>query len=219
MKTFNLKRTCFILWISLITLFETGCVSMSTFQTARTTPKDDFGFGFGAGTVNSDLDLGTDTVHISFPFIEAYGRYGITDKLDLGLKLTFIGTIASDIKYQFLGDQNSVFAGSVGAGVGYMSIFSGNTKSKVFDLMLPVYFSVHPAKIIGIYFNPKYIYRINNYTVDSEKGNSNSSWYGITGGFRFGKKTALFVEYSFFKNSDISKPFNQITCGIAMGIL
>jgi hypothetical protein len=191
---------------------------MSSIQTARTTPKDDFGIGVGAGTVNSDLDLGTDTVHIAFPFMEAYGRYGITDNLDFGLKLTFIGTIASDIKYQFLGDHKSLLAGSLGAGIGYMSIFSGSSKSKVFDIIIPAYFSIHPYKIIGFYLNPRYIYRINNFSISGDKGVKNSSWYGITGGLRFGGKAALFIEYTFFKNSDITTPFSQITCGIAFGI-
>ena len=219
MKTINLKGNITGFLIIFFWVIVSSCVSMSSMQTARTTPKDDYGFGFGAGTVNSDLGLGVDTVHISFPFMEAYGRYGITDKLDIGMKFTFIGTIAADVKYQVIGDRNTVFAGSVGGGFGFMSIFSGDSKSKIFDLILPAYFSIHPAKVFSLYFNPKYIYRINNYTVNSDKGISNSSWYGTTGGIRFGKKTALFLEYSFFKNSDISKPFSQVTCGIAMGIL
>ena len=197
---------------------------MSTMQTARTTEKGEFGYGFGGGVIRTDIALGdVDTISLNAPFMEIGARYGITDKLDLGAKLTLIGTATVDAKYQFLGDGESKLAGSAGFGLGYLSISSesnGNTsESKIFDLMVPVYFSVHPADWFAVYASPKYVFRINSYNSSNDvSGSSTSSWYGVTTGIRLGKRVGFLAEYSYFGNSEISIPLSQITGGIAIGI-
>jgi hypothetical protein len=215
--TMNFNATVFLI---LFIMFLTGCASMSTMQTARTTEKGNVGYGFGAGVVNSEIPLGTlDTLKISAPFLEVGARYGITDKLDVGAKITIIGTATVDVKYQFLGNKESKFASSVGLGGGYLSISSNDSKSKIYDAMLPIYFSYHPIDWFSLYFSPKYVFRINSYSAaNNQKGLNSSHWYGATGGLRLGKKVAFLAEYSYFGNSQIPQPYSQITCGIAIGI-
>ncbi len=196
-----------------------SCASMSTMQTARTTEKGEVGFGFGGGFVQADIAQGkSDTIKIKAPFVEVGGRYGITDKLDIGAKLTLIGTAVLDGKYQFLGDHESKVAGSVGLGFGYLGIESGNSKSTMYDIMTPVYFSYHPADWFSIYASPKYVFRINTYSNDKTSGSGSSHWYGVTSGVRFGKRFGFLMEYSYFKNSEYSKPLSQVTGGFVFGI-
>lgn len=196
----------------------TGCASMSTMQTARTTPKGEVVGLLGAGVVNSEFALGElDTISINAPFLEVGGRYGINEKLDLGIKLTIIGTAVADVKYQFLGSQESKLAGSVGFGLGYLSIESGGSTSKMFDIMTPLYFSYHPAEWFSIYASPRYVFRINSYATEdnAETGSGSSHWYGTTGGIRLGNRVGFMAEYSYFGNSDLDEPFSQITCGFS----
>jgi len=214
-----LQKTAVYLTVLFGIFLLSGCASMSTMQTGRTTEKGDLGFGFGGGTVNSELALGElDTLDIKAPFLEVSSRYGITDKLDVGAKLTLIGTAVADAKYQFLGDHESLVAGSAGFGIGYLSITSGDSESKIFDLMTPVYFSLHPTEWFSIYCSPKYVLRINSYTDGVESGSGSSHWYGVTGGARLGKRTAFLVEFSSFANSEVDIPFTQVTAGVAIGI-
>jgi hypothetical protein len=196
----------------------TGCASMSTMQTARTVGDGNFELEIGGGAVNTDIALGElDTLSFSAPFIEVGGRYGITDKLDVGAKLTLIGTATADVKYQFLGDQESLGAVSTGLGIGYLSISSGDNESKIFDIAVPLYLSLHPTPWFSLYSCPRYTLRINSYTSDEDSGSSTSHWYGATAGMRLGKKVAFLIEYSYFGNTEIDIPFSQVTGGIAIG--
>lgn len=204
-------------------LLLSGCASMSTMQTARTTEKGEFGYDVGGGYIKTDIALGTaDTISFKAPFLEIGGRYGVTDKLDLGAKLTLIGTATADAKYQFLGDGESMLAGSAGFGLGYLSISSGSgvntSDSKIFDIMVPAYFSVHPTDWFSVYASPRYVFRINSYSSSNESGTDNSSWYGVTAGIRLGKRVGFLAEYSYFGNSEIPVPLSQFTGGIAVGI-
>ncbi len=203
----------------ILAILLSSCVSMSTMQTARVTEKGEVGYGFGGGMVNSEIPIGTlDTLSIGAPFLEASARYGLTDKLDVGAKLTIIGTSSVDAKYQFLGDNKSLIAGSIGLGAGYLSITNDETESVIVDLMVPAYFSIHPVDWLSLYCSPKYLYRINGYTSNGVTGFSNSHIYGATAGIRLGKKFAFLAEYSYFGNSQMALPLTQVTCGIAIGI-
>jgi hypothetical protein len=204
----------------------TGCASMSTMQTARVTEKGKFDYIVGGGVVNttvvgtsSNVESPNDTVKFTTPFVEVGIRYGILDNLDVGAKISIIGTATLDFKYQFLGDKNSKLAGSIGLGGGYISVAINNTKNHMYDAMLPVYFSYHPINWISFYCSPKYVFRtINTYNFDNIGYNRTiSHWYGATGGIRIGKRIAFLAEYSYFGNSQYSIPFSQVTCGIAFG--
>lgn len=200
-------------------VFLSGCASMSTMQTARTTKKGEFGYSFGGGYVSTEMPIeGVDTMNVNAPLLEAGARYGVTENLDVGGKITIIGTAVADAKYQFLGDQESKIAGSAGLGVGYLSMESGDTESKLYDLMVPAYFSYHPADWLSIYTSPKYVFRINSYNSDSETGTETNHWYGAGAGLRIGKNTGVFLEYTYFGNTEYEKPFSQINAGIGIRI-
>lgn len=200
-------------------LFLASCASMSSMQTARVTDKGEVGFGGGAGYVRSDINLGdSDTISIAAPFLEAFARYGITERLDMGVKFTVIGPMGIDAKYQFYGDKESGLAASAGFGLFYLPITSGDSKAIITDLHFPLYLSVHPLPALGIYAVPKFILRNNSYNADGVRETETSNWLGVTTGMRFGRKNGLFVEYSYFGNNKFDVPLSQFNIGFGIGI-
>jgi hypothetical protein len=213
-----------LLWVVMITglWLVSGCASMSCMQTARVTEKGRFVGGFGGGAVSVGLgvmDSSNKEVIFRAPFAEIFARYGVTEKLDLGAKLTIIGTFLLDGKYQFQGNSESKFANSAGAGIGFMSISAGDYINKIKDIHFPYYFSFHPTNWLGIYTNPRYVLRLTNstYKNDSSVKNSTTHWYGMTGGLRFGKTTGFFMEYTYFGTAT-GRPLTQVTVGLGFGI-
>jgi len=197
-----------------IAMYTTGCSSLSTMQTARVVDKDDILTTIGFSSVKTEYPIGTiDTIKLNTPFAEISGRYGLGNNFDIGAKLTIIGTATIDGKYQFLGDNISKVAGSCGLGFSYFSFESGNNKSRITDIMIPTYFSYHPAKWFSIYSSPKYILKINSYTSDKTNGCSISHWYGGTVGIKLGNRTGFLIEYSFFGQSNYKRPVTQLTAG------
>jgi len=198
-----------------ISLFS--CISMSTMQTARTTPKGEGGVGIALGFISTDFAMGSlDTAEITAPILEIGGRFGIADNWDAGARISIIGTSVIDTKYQLIGDHESLFAASVGLGLGYLKITQDETVSKIFDINVPVYLSLHPTPWFSLYACPKYVFRINSYSNAEESGSSNSSWYGATTGIRLGKKVGFNLEYSTFRNSETDLPFSQVTGGVTI---
>ncbi len=70
-----------------------------------------------------DLFESTTKVLLNLPSVayELQGRYGLADRLDLGLRLALPGAIRLDGRYQIIRLQDSSFAGSVGLGLTYYS--------------------------------------------------------------------------------------------------
>lgn len=222
------KRLTNIVMILAVAAFMSGCVSMSSLQTARVTEPGEFGVGLSAGYVNTEIDLGDDAepIGLSAPYFELAGRFGITERLDLGARLGLIGTAGLDLKYQFIGDNESPFASSAGFGVSYVSISSSSSsgetstesESNLIDLTFPVTFSYHPTDFLGLYVAPKYVLRLNNYTVDGVSDSQSSGWLGATAGIRLGRKNALFAEYSYFGSGSYDTPFGQFMVGVGFNI-
>lgn len=78
-----------------------GCVSVSTYQTAETVATGKVAFGFSA---NYGGFSGEGEYYI-MPFPELYGRYGVTDFIDMGVKYTPPFSTIMDLKFQLL-DQD-----------------------------------------------------------------------------------------------------------------
>ncbi len=178
-----------------------GCVSMSSLQTARTTPKDTSQQSVGGGVYNSKMDVGASTVETNLPYFEYSYRHGFTNDLDVGLKLTFIGAYAADAKYQIY--TNDKFAFSAGAGLGYMSykVSAGGEDQEVkfLDVMVPIYLSYDFNPGFTLYTSPKYIMRqVSGSTTENE------GITGLTFGTKIGEKSGVFAEATVIKGKDNS---------------
>lgn len=204
----------FVLALS-IPIFLSSCISGSTLQTARTVGQgnSEANVGFSGVSYGFSVDDGKDTISVSSPLMEIDYRYGVTDKLDIGARLSLIGTSGLYAKYQFLGNSESKIAGSAGLNLSYIQLSGGTSGNEVdytvVDFTIPAYFSVHPASWVGIYASPRYTLR--------SAGGSISHWYGGTGGIRLGKRFGGFFEYSLFAGSSATKSLSQVTGGISIG--
>lgn len=94
-----MKKHCAFLCFSLANLLILGCSSFSTFQTSEVTPPGEVTIGGGISSMGESGDYEGDIIYC---IPEIYGRYGISDNLDVGVKYTFPLTVSSDIKYQFI---------------------------------------------------------------------------------------------------------------------
>ena len=206
----RLKISFFVVLLAIIFVFS-SCITMSTMQTARVTEKGKFSTGIGFVLMNA----GVSSPGISILDLEVGTRYGVTDRMDVGARISSMGAASTDAKYQFLGDKKSVFAGSAGLAVEYLYSVRANS----YDLVLPVYFSYHPLDWLSIYGSPKYFLKY-VYTYDlyhNTNSNTFSHWYGTTGGIRLGRRIAFIAEYSYFRTNVLSEPYTLITAGICIG--
>ncbi|NND31306.1 MAG: hypothetical protein HKN76_01860, partial [Saprospiraceae bacterium] len=111
---------------SVSAVFFAGCAQLSSFQTGRT-----LGQGNGEGglalSVSGLSDPFESDANATFFVAEAYGRYGVSDNFDIGLKLSTGLTGVVDFKFQFVGDKISPFVMSVGPGFGFQGAIAGTS--------------------------------------------------------------------------------------------
>ena len=87
----------------------------------------------------------------TFFVAEAFGRYGVGDNFDIGLKLSTGLTGVVDFKYQFVGDKTTPLAMSVGPGFGFQGGIAGTS---LIQLHLPLHISYHPNEKSAVYLSP-----------------------------------------------------------------
>lgn len=196
-------------------VLQIGCINMSTLQTAETLPKGKARVSIGGGyytspAVNSALKE-NDVVEndINVPYLEGGIRYGVSENLDVGGKLTIIGTISADAKYRLLDQEELDLA--VGGGIGYFSLETGSgdqtSTFRAFDFMIPFYASYRTAPWFAMYAAPKYVLRY----MTSDTSSGSMSLMGSSLGLMFGEDKGAAIEVSYLK--DVSSPFNMLQVG------
>jgi len=168
----------------------TGCASLTGFQDGRAVGQDNGEVGVSLNYSRSpDLDKLKDEAEDStnveipidgFPFIEVSGRYGVTDKLDIGVRLNSNLNLGVSGKYQLVGDQESPFAMALGAEIATFGLIAG-----LWNVQVPVYFSVHPSERLAIYLTPRYTYQFSTFA-GAEYG---LSYVGANAGLMFGERS------------------------------
>lgn len=193
----------------------TGCVNMSTLQTAKTLAPNKQQILVGGGYYASpQLDkaasssTGTDT-QLKLPYMELGYRRGVIEHLDLGAKVTVPGTAGVDAKYQLV--DGGKFAVAAGLGAYYLSIESGDgmdkTSSKVVDLIVPVYVSYDIASPLAVYASPKYALRIAQSQDSMGSSSGLGQLVGATGGLRLGSRAGLYLETTYMR--DLTSDFKM----------
>ena len=196
-----MKANSLLFVLALGVLLTQGCASLSGFHTGRTVGdnKAEFTASLNAGNApdfsEEEEEISDQLSVVFFPNIELGGRYGISEKFDFGLRLNTSLNVLLDAKYQFVGDQESPFAMSVGAGVGTFGLIS--TQAALVNFQVPLYTSYHPTESIGIYLSPRYIGQFG--TAFSETSGL-LSYYGFNTGAEFGKDALRFgLDYGFYQ--------------------
>lgn len=178
-------------------IFLTNCASLTGFQDGRTVGKNN---GELSASINfsqspnfndwEDQDsFATDIPNFFFPNFEFGGRYGIAEKVDITLRMNTNLNLGLGAKVQVLGDQESVAALALGAEVGTFGLISG-----LWNVQVPVYFSVHPKENFAWYLTPRYIYQFTSYT-GAENG---LRYVGGNTGLLFGRRHKFGIDVGFY---------------------
>ncbi|HPG09039.1 MAG TPA: hypothetical protein P5275_12710 [Saprospiraceae bacterium] len=187
----------------------TSCAQLSSFQTAKTVGKNNGEIGFaasGAGFTEliDDVDGSTPVL----PVIELWGRYGVGEKVDVGLKVSTGLSGVFDGKFQIVGDQYSKFALALGAGLGFQG---GTLDNLLLQAHVPLHMSVHPSEKFAVYLTPRYI---SQFVI----GDGSLNYGGASLGFEAGQRVKFCMDVSYFSTfsdvNDANSIFNDFGIGL-----
>jgi hypothetical protein len=179
----------FLYFLCLIfSLSLTNCAQLSSFQTGRTLGQGngEAGAALSASGISDAFDV---DANATFFVAEAFGRYGISENFDIGLKLSTGLTGVVDFKYQFIGDKTAPFAMSVGPGFGFQGAIA---ETSLIQLHLPLHMSYHPNEKSAVYASPRYISQI-------VTGEGSANYLGSSLGYENGDKVRFVLEGSYFR--------------------
>ncbi|MDX1478663.1 MAG: hypothetical protein R3301_13215 [Saprospiraceae bacterium] len=163
-----------------------GCIQVSSWQTARTVGEHngEILVAFGAlgisDPLGEDADAGVGTM-------ELMGRYGVSETVDIGLKISSFSSYVFDAKFQVVGDRTTSFGLALGPGIGITAFVGSNG---IFQGHLPVHMSVHPSERFAFYFTPRYS---SQFTF----GDGALHYLGGSLGLEFGRKVKFGLDVSF----------------------
>lgn len=203
-----IKSIYFILLIILVQ----SCASLTGYQDARALGKGMSELGISANMSQSpDLDGENNGNTFRFPNLELYGKFGITEKLDIGGRLNTNTNVGIYVKYQLIGSKTSPFALGVGGEVGTFGLVGGS----LWNAQLPLFTSVHFGKT-AFYFSPRYIYQFSALGInDGVSDPVGVNYYGGNTGLIFGDKNKLCLDFGLYLlDGNEQDPVNLITFGL-----
>jgi hypothetical protein len=195
------KQIFFALFTAFIALLLTNCASLSGLQDGRTAGQGNGELGISLNLATSpdfntiEDEGGLDTVvnveipSLFVPALEFGGRMGVGEKIDIGLRLNTSLNLGFNVKAQVLGDRESKTALSLGAEVGTFGLVLG-----LWNVQVPVYFSVHPKENFTWYVTPRYIYQFAT-VAGIENG---LSYLGGNTGILFGKRNKFGLDLGYY---------------------
>jgi hypothetical protein len=204
-----MRPVSFVL-VSLALLVLTGCPSLSTMQTPSTVPKNQIRFGIGLEGVGYAETDGS----VTAPQTEFSARYGVTDEIDFGAKLYFLGAEVG-AKFQFLRGQLDAAIAPAGS---YISITSSDSsgneaKASVAYLHLPLLLGYNVSDRLTLGFGPKLLYVLTTGSASTSTESSSVTSDGfMTGGYA---QIAYRVGDAFWLAPEINvyKPFTENASG------
>lgn len=190
-----------------------GCANMSTLQTARVEPPGKSNVTIAAGYVNfASYTTAAGGASIGLPYAEGMYRRGIVQNLDFGVRLTLIGTVAGDVKYQLV--DAGGFALSLGAGLGFLYLDSAGTGVLLLDTQVPVYMSYDFNEYFALYLTPKFLLRAVVVTSGSATASGLSPMFGGSFGLKAGKDIGGLGEVSYGHSTNGYAGQLQVTAGV-----
>ncbi len=205
-----------ILSATILLVSQIGCLAPTSLQSGRTIGKDKprLLLSVSSGQYHENIASFNPNEDVNYiPIVEVRQIYGITKTADVGVRFNSLSLLAGDIKFQFLGNQNSVFASSIGAecGIYPFALVNGGL---IAYTSIPLYLSVHPTDNLSLFAVPRYTYGF-RYIYDESSLKPGYSAYanfpGISYGLLFGKEHQFGIEISHF-NKNLLKP-SQLSIG------
>jgi hypothetical protein len=212
-----MKNLLMLLSAALFIISMNSCASLSGFHTGKTVGKDNGEFTIALNLANApdftgDEEVDDEINNILFPNIELGGRYGVSEKVDIGMRLNTSLNILIDAKVQVVGDQESTFAMALGGGVGSFGLIS--TNGALLNFQVPVYTSYHPSETVALYLSPRYI---GQFGTDFSESVSYLNYLGSNFGAEFGRSNTKFgVDIGYYSLWDND---NQLGDGSASSII
>ncbi len=200
MKT-QLNHLCIIFSIILFS----SCASISGFEEARSLGEGNSEL-IVSGNYTRIPDLFGDELdifnNISFFNVEANYKYGINDKLDIGIKASSNVNLGGFIKYQLIGNELSKFALGTGLEI-------GTVYGLTYNIGVPIYTTFYPNENIAINLSPRIIYQ---QTLDPE--NSGRTYLGGNFGVLFGTTKKFGIDIGYYDIDIWNENRTLITFGI-----
>lgn len=187
-----------------------SCASLTGYQDGRALGEEKTEVGVSLNVSQSPdffYDDGEEVLdeNFAFPNLELTGRYGVSDKFDVGVKLNTNLNLSITTKYQFLGDRQSKAAMAIGADVGTFGIISS-----LWNAQLPLYFSLHPSDKFTWYLSPRYIFQFATGDLST-----NISYLGGNTGLLFGRKHKFGFDLGYYNLTDFDgSGVNLLTIGV-----
>jgi hypothetical protein len=138
-------------------------------------------------------------------------RYGLTKRIDLNARVNSNLNTSLGFKSQLIGDQQSKVALSMGLNFGNFGNFSIFTP--IWNLQVPVSFSIHPSENLTWYFSPRYVYHFSN-----NVSPINGSFFGSNTGMLFGKKNKIGIDFGYYLYTGVDIKLISFTFGIGGSI-
>lgn len=194
-------------------LLFTGCASLSGLQDGRTVGENNGEFSASLNFSQSpdyvEWESRADTAgEIPNLFIvtgELGGRYGVSENVDITLRMNTMFNLGLGAKVQVLGDRESPTALSVGAEIGSFALWLG-----LWNFQLPVYFSVHPSDNFAWYCSPRYIYQFASYA-GAEAG---VTYFGGNTGLLFGRRHKFGLDLGYYRISSFGESIGALQFGL-----
>ena len=152
-------------------LLFTSCFPLANLETGRTTGQNN---QYIQGNIETYFaDNLTEDIDGVIPAANIRYAYGLKPKLDIGISASSGGNGQIFAKYQFLGNQESKFAASVGLKIGTQFLFTEDAGP--LRIYFPLFLSFHPSEKIALFLNPMY-------TKQMVKNDHDSDFLGLTAG-------------------------------------
>ncbi len=165
----HLDRPLFLLGAALA--FASGCTSLSTLHTARPITAGTTQIGINAAGWGA---AGSGT-HVTLPTFELQVRHGLSDMLDLGVKVYPIG-VGADVNVALINTEN--FALSLDPGASAIYFGANNDSIFVGTFWLPVLADVVSTDVLTLTVGPKFGFMYASATVSDTSSNSSASAVG-----------------------------------------
>lgn len=180
-----------------IALFFSNCASLTGFQDGRTLGTNNgelsASINFSQSPDFNDWEDDSSSVNIPtifFPSIEFGGRYGVGERVDITMRMNTNLNLGVGAKFQVVGDRESSAALSLGAEVATFGLIAG-----LWNIQVPVFFSLHPKENFAWYLNPRYIYQFTTFA-GAENG---LTYLGGNTGLLFGKRNKFGLDVGYYR--------------------
>ncbi|MFN7119855.1 MAG: hypothetical protein ACK4TA_23880 [Saprospiraceae bacterium] len=220
-----MRNSTLLQWLSLgsLLLLISSCASISGFQTGRTVGAETGEIMFSVnGTRSPDFDelsdenvdsLDSEDFNIFFPNLEIGGRYGVSEKLDFGIRANTNLNLFADVKYQLVGDQESPVALATGFGLGMFGVVSGS--GGLFNFQIPLYASYHPTESLDLYVSPRYV---GQWGTAFGESSGLINYFGANAGFLAGRRTKFGVDIAYYGLNNSKTGFDSSLFQIGFGM-